>query len=214
LPAYPRRRPCQRSPCLRATSRVGRWRIRRACLCFRTPAWRSSHRAYSAGLPRRLPTCVIGTPTPLREQREDTFPRDAGPVYPSPLPPAREQDGKRVCLSRSSSQGSATRPFSRATALRRRRLLSVLAPWVHATHRRFHRRATPTLGLAGPPVQRQPRDYRQIQPSYWFRGATATPWYSRPMMSARAFTRVGSLALGLVSGRLVVTVGFTAARGP
>lgn len=64
--------------------------------------------------------------------------------------------------------------------------------------------------LAAPPVRYVPRGAHRMQPSYCFRGATATHWYSdplrppdsRPKDPSRAFTQAWGPALGCVSGRL------------
>jgi len=89
-------------------------------------------------------------------------------------------------LSRSSSQGSATRPFSRASDAgvgysRSSHLGCTPHTDVSADALR------PLSDLAGPPVQPYPCGSGQMQPSYWFHGATATPWCSMPITSTTCF---------------------------
>lgn len=113
---------------------------------------------------------VYASPLPLcQRQSEDTMVyRDAIPSVPySPF--SRAVVG--VGYSRSSGLGSAPRTDFSIHALR------------------------PLSALAGAPDQPSPCGGGQIQPAYWFQGATPTPWLSHPIMSTLGFHRRGGWAL-------------------
>jgi hypothetical protein len=64
----------------------------------------------------------------------------------------------------------------------------------------------PHSGSAGPPVQPAPCDAGRMQPPYWFRGATPTPWLSRSITNRPGFHRNGVSGVSrFVSGGLDVT---------
>jgi hypothetical protein len=99
------------TPTRRAFARTGR-RIRRACLYFETPAWRPSHRAYSAGLRRRPRDARHRVPLHPKVQEVRHFSsrhRTRLSVAVAPRPGARRSADWFVAAS---IPRGATRPFS------------------------------------------------------------------------------------------------------
>jgi len=90
-----------------------------------------------------------------------------------------------------------------------RRLLSVFAPWVHATSKSFDINATPTLGLGRSIRPTMGISHDWMRPSYCFRGATPTHWQSRPITFQSRFHAIRESGVSrLVSGGLDLTYGF------
>jgi len=144
----------------------------------------------------------------VKKQEVRHFSRGTGPVYPSPLPPAREQYGGRDCFV------AVVVPrfcYSTVFARQRCRRRLPLGPRTLGAHH------TPTFPpmryahsrtwlvhlfnrtLAGPAKCSRPTG---------FTGPPLLPGAPCPLHPQPAFTSHGGMALGFVSGPLVVTSGF------
>lgn len=147
-----------------------------------------SYRAYSAGLPRRTPRVRPWPPRP---------PGRAGLRHFS----ARHRTGFRR-VRHPGRGGSARDLFFRGGSPRFRSTVFAdrlshrspspgKTPWASATRQSFPQRATPTFGQRPCTCPAMGITHDQMQPPYWFRGATPTPRLSGPITFPTCFHTAG-----------------------
>lgn len=125
------------------TTHPGR-RIRRVCLCFGTPAWRPSCRAYSADLRRRPHDARHRVHLHPKVQAVRHFSSRHRTRLSIPVTPWPGAIRSADCFVAAPVPRGVTRPFSHRLATGAN---AVLTRGVRTTHRSYNRRATPTLGL-------------------------------------------------------------------